>query len=130
MTQWIDGYVGQEWVLRDHDCWGFFRKVQREQFGIEVPEMDVDSASPLQTRHAFKEATERARWVPVESPRHGDGVLMGKNPRPSHVGVFVETPAPAVLHCVENIGVLVQSLSSLKAMGWTVCGFYRHVDRA
>ena len=43
MTHWAIRYIGDEWVTREHDCWGFVRRVYREQFGIAVPAVDVDS---------------------------------------------------------------------------------------
>jgi cell wall-associated NlpC family hydrolase len=128
MTHWAEQYIGEEWVAHRHDCWGFFRRIQQERFGIHVPEIDIDSHAPLLCRHTFKDHMERKKWEKVETPREGDAVLMGKNPRPSHVGTLIESPTPSVLHCVEHIGVVVQSLSSLKAMGWRVIGFYRHVS--
>jgi hypothetical protein len=128
VTHWATQYIGEPWVAHHHDCWGFFRRVQRERFGLELPEIDIDACAPLVCRRTFAAHDERKQWELVETPQEGDGVLMGKNRRPAHVGVWIETPEPAVLHCVEGAGVVVQDRAALKAAGWNVLGLYRRID--
>jgi hypothetical protein len=124
-THWAAHYIGDAWINGVHDCWGFLRRVQMEQFGLDLPEIDVDACSPLVCRRAFASAGERDRWLAVEVPAEGDAVLMGKNKRPAHVGVWIETPLGAVLHCVEGGGVVVQDRAALRLSGWQILGFYR-----
>lgn len=126
MTHWAARYIGEPWVPHYHDCWGFFRRVQMEQFGCDLPEIDVDACAPLTCRRAFASHDERDRWLLTETPQEGDAVLMGKNARPSHVGVMICADGGClVLHCVEGAGVVLQSPQALKASGWRVLGTYR-----
>jgi NlpC/P60 family len=125
-SHWATRYIGEPWVPHYHDCWGFFRRVQMEQFGRDLPEIDVDACAPLVCRRAFASHDERQRWVQVGHPQEGDAVLMGKNARPAHVGVAVHVDAGAmVLHCVEGAGVVLQTKPSLHNSGWRILGYYR-----
>jgi hypothetical protein len=125
-THWAAHYIGDAWVNGVHDCWGFFRRVQMEQFGLDLPEIAVDACSPLICRRAFASNDESDAWLAVDVPAEGDAVLMGKSKRPAHVGVWVEMPGLyAVLHCVEGGGVIVQDRTTLKLSGWQIIGFYR-----
>jgi hypothetical protein len=124
-THWAAHYIGDAWVPHHHDCWSFFRRVQADRFGLDLPEIDVDACAPLTCRRAFASHDERERWLAVDVPAEGDAVLMGKSKRPAHVGVWIEMPAGAVLHCVEGAGVVVQARTDLRLAGWQILGFYR-----
>jgi len=124
-AHWAARYIGDAWINGDHDCWGFFRRVQAEQFGLDLPRIDVDACSALICRRAFASNAERDRWLAVEVPAEGDAVLMGKNKRPAHVGVWIDVDGGAVLHCVEHAGVVVQNRPALRLSGWQILGLYR-----
>ncbi len=126
---WAAKYVGEPWVSSDNDCWAFARKVWREQFGISVPAVDVDACSRLACSRAFAGHGEVANWSLVDLPQEGDGVLIGKNKRPSHVGVFVASGSGSILHCVQGVGVLCQDIKSMELMGFRALGFYRRAGK-
>ena len=92
-----------------------------------MPIIDVDSQAPLSVRHAFSQHGERSNWIEVSKPIEGDAVLMGKNARPSHIGVWIDVNYGRILHCVEGFGVITNDKSSLTATGWRILGFYRKV---
>lgn len=125
---WADAYIGEPWVAREHDCWAFFRRVYAEHFGIMVPEIDIDPHAPLIIRHEFARHDERKNWNEIDVPQEGAAVLMGKNRRPAHVGVWIGADGGKVLHCVEGAGVVAQSRPALRLAGWQVLGFYRRVN--
>lgn len=125
MSHWAAMYIGDAWVPHHHDCWAFFRRVQIERFGLDLPEIDVDACAPLACRRAFASHDERNAWLAVEVPAEGDAVLMGKNARPAHVGVWIEAQQGMVLHCVEHSGVVCQNRAALRLAGWNILGFYR-----
>lgn len=118
----VEQYLGDAWVHGEHDCWGFFRRVQREQFGRDVPVIDVDAFNLRDCIHAFTGNIERTRWAEVSDPQNGDAVLMSQSQRPTHVGVWVDG---AVLHCVRGSGVVYTSLATLRNFPYNVLGFYR-----
>lgn len=124
-AHWAEAYLGEPWINGAHDCWGFFRRVQREHFGLELPEIDIDACSRLACAREFAGHDERDAWALVESPAEGDAVLMGKNKRPAHVGIWIDADGGAVLHCVEGAGVIIQQRSTLRLAGWNTLGFYR-----
>lgn len=128
-TPWIREYIGLPWVVHQHDCWAFFRKVQRERFGVNVPDISeaVDASKLRDSLEAFQGHGERDNWVEVSQPLDGDAVLMAISKHPSHVGVWIDS---GVLHCVKNSGVIFSHGRHLKSMGYNIVGFYRHRSKA
>jgi cell wall-associated NlpC family hydrolase len=124
---WAFDYIGEAWVLGEHDCWGFVRRVQRERFGREIPPFDVDAMSRMACARAVASNPERERWRNVDTPAEGDCVLLAHSRHPSHVGLWVDCDGGGVLHCLRGAGVVFQSVTRLKAMGWGHLEFYRHV---
>ena len=125
-SHWIEPYLGNEWRASDHDCWGFFRRVQAEHFGRELPFVDPGSYSPRNLIKTVAEHPVRGPWQAVEQPAEGDGVLMGKARRPTHVGVWVAADGGGVLHCQKGSGLIFTSRQALARMGWNVLGLYRY----
>jgi cell wall-associated NlpC family hydrolase len=130
MSNWIENYLGDEWRASDHDCWGFFRRVQAEQFKRELPVIEPSNYGVRTLIRTYSDHAERARWHPVDYAMEGDGVLMGKARRPTHVGVWVEADGGGVLHCQENSGVIFTSHRALARLGWNVLGLYRYEGQA
>lgn len=125
MSHWCERYIGEPWIAGEHDCWAFVRRVWLEQFGLDVPPVDVDATSRLACARAFDHHDEKANWQQVTHPQEGDAALIGKSARPSHVGLFVDANGGSVLHCVQGHGVVCQSPASMLAAGWRVLGYYR-----
>lgn len=126
-VHWAEQYIGRAYIPRAFDCWAFFRLVQWERFGRDLPVVSVDSCNRLACAREIRDHDERASWSRVANPQEGDGVLMASNKYPSHVGVWVDTNGGAVLHCVEGAGVVLQRPAQLAAAGWPRLEFYRHV---
>lgn len=125
MTHWAARYIGEPWVAGVHDCWAFVRRVYSEQYGRDLPPIDVDACSRLACAREFAANPERQQWTLVESPHEGDAVLMGKNKRAAHVGLWVDIGGGGVLHCVEGAGVILTYRGALRGLGWNILGFYR-----
>lgn len=125
MTHWALRYIGDPWISGEHDCWAFVRRVWREQFGLDVAAVDVDACNRLACMRAFSGHDERSNWHNVDEPREGDAVLLAQGQHPSHVGVWVDVDGGGVLHCAEGMGVMFQTVSSLKTAGWHCKEFYR-----
>ena len=73
-------YIGKPWVNGgqgpdEFDCWGFFRHVQREHYGRKVQFIDVDANDLRTVVRNFRDGDERSKWLKVDLPRDGDGVL-------------------------------------------------------
>ena len=123
-AHWASKYIGMEWVAGENDCWAFFRKVQADHFGIDVPAVDVNSISRLSCMREFGINGERENWESVQEPREGDAVLLGIGRRPSHIGLWANG---GVLHCLEGAGVVHQQLAAMRRHNWNNIAFYRHL---
>ena len=143
---WVADYVGLPYRAegRDRaglDCWGLFRLVQSERFGLELPSYDVAWASDM-THREIAEMIARERqpdWVPIahydkdarrvvrQTPeRAGDGVVLRMLGEDLHLGVVV---APNVaLHVEDGTDSTLLRLDDAR---WEhrVTGIWRHRSR-
>lgn len=131
---WASALVGIPWQLgaqgpQAYDCWSFFRYVQRERFGVEVPEVIAPVQAPSAYARAFQAHLEWSHWVRVDRPAEGDAVPMSRNTRIHHIGVWLAADGGGVLHCVEGGGVAYSTLQALRAGLWRRIEFYRHESR-
>ena len=117
MDHWAVPYIGEPWSQQRH-CWEFFREIQQKHFRRDVPAVDVDVLDMRAVSREFTSNPERRRWLEVDVPREGDGVLMPRVKSPWHVGVWIDVDGGRVLHCDQHAGVLCQSLASLHLHGW------------
>jgi len=122
---WAADYIGLPYAPPDMDCWGFFRRVQRERFGRDLPPVDIDPVNLLGIARAFRDQPERARWHEVVVPVEGDAVLMAHAKHPSHVGVWIAADGGGVLHCERDAGVVFSRPQALRAAGWSRFAYYR-----
>jgi cell wall-associated NlpC family hydrolase len=132
---WAFEYLGKPYQIGAQgpdrfDCWGFFRYIQRERFGIDVPFIDADAGNFHEVARRFRDSDEREMWISVTSPKEGDAVLMAHCKYPSHVGVWLDVDGGGVLHCVRGEGVVFGSLTSLKNSGWGKVEYFRHASNA
>lgn len=124
---WAFEYIGDQWSAPDHDCWGFFRRVQRDRFGRDIPAVAVDAFNRRACAQAVESNPEREQWVATDSPQEGDAVLLAHARHPSHVGLWIDVDGGGVLHCIRGTGVVFQPVKSLKQSGWGHLEYYRHV---
>ena len=108
-THWAISYIGLPWEAgaqgpSSYDCWGFFRKVQAQHFGIDVPLVIApDYDDPTVLVSLFRTHEENQRWACVTQPRHGDAVIIHK---PFHIGIWLDVDGGGVLHCMRGAGVV------------------------
>lgn len=125
---WAARHIGIPWEAGAqgpdaYDCWAFFRMVQREHFGRQVPViLAPDYDDPTALAGLFRSHEENGRWQPVtDKPRHGDAVIIHK---PLHVGIWLDADGGGVLHCVRGAGVIFTHDAA-----WRVSGFGRREVR-
>jgi hypothetical protein len=125
-SHWAAAYIGQPWQRGTMDCWAFFRRVQADHYGRQVPACgSPDSRDLLAVARALRDDPERQIWRQVDAPRDGDAVLMGKGRHPTHIGVWIEADGGGVLHSQQHSGVIFTRLPALRALGWQLIEFYR-----
>lgn len=122
-------YIGLPWQAGAQgpdafDCMAFFRHVQREQFGIEVPSViapdyeDARALADLMSAHP-----ERQKWLRIAQPAHGCAVVIH---RPMHIGTWLAIDGGGVLHCARGAGVIFTSDSAWPASGFGRKEYFRH----
>jgi cell wall-associated NlpC family hydrolase len=134
-AHWAIRYIGLPWVNGGQgpdsfDCWGFFRYVQKENYGISVPIIETDADDYRQVARTFADSQERAKWIRKQTPECGDAVLLAHARYPSHVGVYVDVDGGGVLHCVRGEGVVFSTMTALKLSGWGRIEIFRHASHA
>jgi hypothetical protein len=123
-------YIGIQWEAGAqgpdaYDCMGFFRVVQREHFGIEVPTIispDYDDGKTLAT--LFSRHEERSNWVRIEKPEHGCAVIIRG---PLHIGTWLNIDGGGVIHSARGAGVIFTADGAWPTSGFGAKEFYKHV---
>ena len=121
---WKSGATGPDY----YDCRSFFRHVQKEHFGRDVPEIGINAEDLRELTAAFKvgvpEVTDKHGWEEVPVPHNGDAVLLGNGPVGQHVGIVLMIDGTiGVLHCARKGGVL---FSRIEALPYKRVRFFRH----
>lgn len=121
---WAQAYIGLPHDEAENHCWAFCRRVWRERFGLEVPDMPMPAGDARAVRRAFEGHAERAAWLPTAPPQEGDAVLMAMGRWPCHVGIWLRLGG--VLHSVAG-GSVFTPRARLSDLGYRVAGCYRRI---
>lgn len=136
-TLWTERFLGVGYKRGGqgpdvYDCWSFFRWVQRERFGRDVPFMPTPASRGSIARAMPEWAAEFGwrRLADEEARETGDAVFMANMLHPTHVGVWVaDLPEWAVLHCPEG-GAALHRRAHLDMARWRLHAFYRFAGAA
>lgn len=110
------------------DCWGLARLVYAEQFDIDLPGHDEATIEQCDGAGlADYLATHKEGWVRVESPLHGDLVLIRSKGEPYHVGVVIE--GGWFIHARSGRSVVAERYGS-RLWRPRIEGFYRYQPAA
>jgi cell wall-associated NlpC family hydrolase len=125
----VNAYINLPWVggargPDSFDCWGLLSWVQREHFGVFLPERSTDAAA---MRAIYHDELDAGRWRIIQRPFHGCGVLLRAGDRP-HVGVYLRLDGGGVLHAMEGVGVTYTLRSQLRAMGYPRATWYEFLS--
>lgn len=129
---WYNQYVGLPFKEfgRDRngvDCWGLFRLIYKDQFGIDLPVYDQEYKNTEDHVGICKhiEGVTKDCWAKIEPGKEGfgDAIILRLYNVPMHVG-FV-TKQGWMLHILEGIDA---SHERYTGMDWKdrVLAFYRH----
>lgn len=104
MNEWVHDLIGQPWS-RERNCWWLVRHVFSTQYGIDMPEVNIDDPSRDNVR-AIHHAAHTSGWRPATGrPQDRDIVLLRTRSGDRHVGVMVRAGGSLrLLHCEGNAG--------------------------
>jgi cell wall-associated NlpC family hydrolase len=131
---WAARYIGVPFQPRGRDwdgcdCWGLFRLVYREEFGIDLPSFIGDyegtgKADFEDLARLITDATAGSCWVPIADgeERIGDGIALLIGALPVHVGIVVGGKRMLIVE--DGLDACTESYAELK---WRnrLGGFYR-----
>lgn len=131
MSHWAIPYLGAAWCPKTHDCWGFFRRAQREVFGRDIPAVVPENYRSATKAELLNFHPHRLAWQEIgrDELRDGDGVRMSSASDPGHVGIWAEIDGGRVVHCDEPYGVAATPLAEIAEI-FSDIRFYRYVGDA
>jgi cell wall-associated NlpC family hydrolase len=131
---WASAYLGIPYDAQGEsrsgaNCWGFFRLVQREVFGLNIPALGISGDDIKALLDAFHnpQHPERAHWraLPLAQARSGDALLCERRIGwPDHIGIALG--AGRVLHCIRGIGSVIEPIERLQRHRWQHTYAWRH----
>lgn len=116
-------HLGRPWNANGFDCWECVRAIYWDAFQITLPSYG-EHQEPSRARRTILDEATSGRWQEIESPTDGCMVLLGKREWPHHIGVYMETNGGMIVHCLDHVGCAIDSMRSLRAIGWGYMKFY------
>lgn len=105
-----------------YNCWGFLDHCLVLYFGKKLPAIPIGDPDGVRTE--FKGMMESGYCSQVQSPEHGDPVLLRGGDHP-HVGIYLNLDGGGVLHCLEGAGVVWTPARDLSRAGYARRTYYR-----
>lgn len=123
---WSDAYRQARYSPMT-DCFYWFRRIQKEQFGRQVRDVSGEERRSMLTvaRIMAGNILELFGWVETDEPQEGDAVFMSEASSGHHIGVaFFLGGKLHVLHVSESHGATVSDRLHLISNGWKITGFF------
>ena len=139
VSLWASAYLGIPYDVQGEsrsgaNCWGFFRLVQREVFGLNTPALGISGADIKGLLEAFHDPQhpERSHWhaLPLAQACSGDALLFERRIGwPDHIGIALGDylGEARVLHCIRGIGSVIEPIERLQRHRWQHTTAWRHV---
>lgn len=130
---WIDKYLGKRWT-QEKDCGYWFRRIQKEQFGLDVPVIcnTVNKSQKILTKsmrimQCVKKKHKKFGWNETKNPKDGDAVFLATRKHIHHIGivVFIDSRLK-ILHAMDQCGIVISSKANLKQNLMRIEGFYTY----
>jgi hypothetical protein len=127
---WSSKYLGLKYQPgargpENVDCWGLVRLVYLQEFRIELPLFPGVAESVAFKLRSFIEEETNRNWIQSE-PFEGAGVAMSRGRAVCHVGIWTPLDGGKVIHCLEGVNVVADTIRNLKLKGLRYLEFYRH----
>ena len=107
------------------DCYGLVKHCYNKLLNIKLPDYayDVFDVSNLLKTIDYQKKQPCFYKIVKKDRKSFDIVLMGRNQKPTHVGVYL---AKGILHCTKDAGVIYTPLNNLKTQYYNYLYFYRY----
>lgn len=116
---WANQFIGGAWS-DDFNCYDWFRFMQREVFGRDVPVVPL-SATGKQIKAGL------SNWMRVSAAiNDGDAVIMTDSNRQFHIGIYCASGDGLIVHAARRFGVVADNNFTLLVHGFKVRRFYTH----
>lgn len=117
----INRYLGKPWVKGEYDCWGLVRDVYKQELGIVIPVVLVDSSNMFAIRSQFKDSHIYSTFKRLEKPVNLAVATMKREGGKSvmHCGIWYEG---RILNNRRGSGVIFEP-----ADRYTVEGYFSYV---
>lgn len=119
----VNALIGRPYRLggqdREVDCYACARILQRDLFGRDMPDFAMPALAGRATiAAAIAVHPERARWTEIEAPEDGALVTMARQDCGYHIGTWLAEDGGIIVHAIETVGVVADTIASLQAIGW------------
>lgn len=122
----VHKHLGRPWSAHGFDCWECVRAIYFDAYGITLAQFQIETPGDHhETMTAIDEQKKTGKWEMLGYPEDGCFVAIGKREWPHHIGIYLAIDGGKIVHCLENIGCVVDSVSSLKISGWGFMQFYK-----
>lgn len=131
---WIMKYMGQRWT-QTHDCGYWFRKIQEEQFGRNIPSIiNSPGVSPrafavnaCRTMKSLENNPQLANWTQTTTPVMGDAAMIALRRLPHHIGIVVVIRDTIhILHALEHNGVQLTRVGALENQNYRILSYWHY----
>ncbi len=121
----INRYIGLPYAAGGrgpaYDCWGLLMHLQREFFGVDLPEVGGNwQAAALE----YSARRASGAWLLLPTPEHGAPALLRGGLQP-HVGTWLAVDGGGVLHAQEGAGVVWTPAGRLNLAGYGRAQYFK-----
>lgn len=90
----------------------------------EVPDFPIAPEKLTEVTVKMTKEAMRGQWVQLSVPEEGAVVGLSHHRLFHHVGIFTQADGGLVIHALDGIGVIANSLQQLRNGGWNRIEFY------
>lgn len=130
---WYEQYIGKPWVAAplppdSFNCGELLRYVHREHLGIETANIEANARSLRECVANMRPEIFGLRpLADDEEPQDYDCAFFARSRYEDHCGIAAQTvDGLLILHCLQGVGVVLESVLEAKARGFCGIIWYRH----
>lgn len=133
MSAWYEQYIGKPWKAAPSppltfNCGELIRYIYKHTLEIKLAEIDADATKLKECIANMRPSIFGLRSLsPNEKPQEFDCAFFARANYEDHCGIVVQTlDGLMILHCMQGLGVVLESPLEAKARGFRAISWYRH----